>query len=123
MSPEALPDGWRYEKCNDKYCVWFDEKGKRYKSGTSLLRKVDVSCGISFDLYENRNEIGQVKHRFPALTAHKYKQRLSAVQNIKLGVNIVGYVIGTQLLCTVKRKSVYPIVHCYSTPYSNFNIV
>ena len=66
VSPEALPDGWRFEKRNDKYCVWFDEKGKRYKSGTSLLRKVDVSYGIPFDLYGKRNEIGQVKYRFQA---------------------------------------------------------
>ena len=51
--PEALLDSWQFEKCSDKYCVWFDEKGKRYKS----------SCVISFDLNGNRYEVGQVKHR------------------------------------------------------------
>ena len=70
--PEALLDSWQFEKRSDKYCVWFDEKGKRYKSSK------EGTCVISFDLNGNRYEIGQVKHRS---TAHKYKLRLSAVQN------------------------------------------
>ena len=59
--PEAFPDGWRLEKRSDKYCVWFDEKRKRYKSSK------EGTCVISFDLNRNRYEIGQVKHRSQAL--------------------------------------------------------
>ena len=27
-----LPDGWRFERRSDRYCVWFDDRGNRYKS-------------------------------------------------------------------------------------------
>lgn len=33
---EALPEGWRFEKHSDKYCVWFDENGQRYKSSKEV---------------------------------------------------------------------------------------
>lgn len=42
VSPEALPDGWSFDKHSDKYCVWFDEQGKCYKSSKEMetaLRK------------------------------------------------------------------------------------
>lgn len=31
-----LPQGWRFERRSDKYCVWFDEAGKRYKSSSEV---------------------------------------------------------------------------------------
>lgn len=45
MSPEALPDGWCFEKHSDKYCVWFDEKGKRYKSSKEVEAALR-ECGV-----------------------------------------------------------------------------
>ena len=37
-----LSAGWRYERRREKYNVWYDDKGRRYKSSTEVqaeLRK------------------------------------------------------------------------------------
>jgi len=39
---DDLPAGWRYERRSEKYSVWYDDKGRRYKSSTEVqaeLRK------------------------------------------------------------------------------------
>ncbi len=36
VSPEALPEGSRFEKRSEKYCEWFDETGKHYKSSKDV---------------------------------------------------------------------------------------
>ena len=41
-----LPDGWRMERASPKCCVWFDEKGRRYRTSREVvnaLRKRDIS--------------------------------------------------------------------------------
>ena len=33
---DDLPAGWRYERRSEKYSVWDDDKGWRYKSSTEV---------------------------------------------------------------------------------------
>ena len=35
-----LPEGWRYERHSDRYCVWFDEQGKCYKSSKEVQARL-----------------------------------------------------------------------------------
>ena len=36
----ALPAGWRYERRSEKYSVWYDDKGRRYKSSTEVQEEL-----------------------------------------------------------------------------------
>lgn len=36
VSAEDLPEGWQVEKRSDKFCVWFDDQGRRYKSSKEV---------------------------------------------------------------------------------------
>ena len=36
VSARNLPSGWRFERRSEKYCVWFDDQGKRYKSSRDV---------------------------------------------------------------------------------------
>ena len=36
VSSTDLPEGWRFERRSDKYCVWFDDRGNRYKSAKQV---------------------------------------------------------------------------------------
>lgn len=36
VSASNLPSGWRFERRSEKYCVWFDDQGKRYKSSKQV---------------------------------------------------------------------------------------
>lgn len=36
VSAEDLPEGWQIEKHSDKFCVWFDDQGRRYKSSKEV---------------------------------------------------------------------------------------
>ena len=35
-----LPEGWRYERHSGRYCVWYDEQGKRYKSSKEVQARL-----------------------------------------------------------------------------------
>ena len=35
-SPSKLPDGWRFERRSAKSCVWFDDRGNRYRSSKEV---------------------------------------------------------------------------------------
>ena len=48
---DDLPVGWRYERRSKKYSVWYDDKGRRYKSSTEVqaeLRKQGLLEIIAF---------------------------------------------------------------------------
>ena len=36
VSVGDLPEGWRFERRSDKFCVWFDDRGNRYKSAAQV---------------------------------------------------------------------------------------
>lgn len=44
VSATDLPPGWRRERRSDKYTVWFDENGTRYKSS----REVEAALRCRF---------------------------------------------------------------------------
>ena len=33
---DDLPDGWSFERKSERYCVWFDDQGRRYKSSKEV---------------------------------------------------------------------------------------
>ena len=50
ISEERLPPGWRQEKKGPKYTVWYDDKGKRYKSSIEVVKALNLRgllCGVS----------------------------------------------------------------------------
>ena len=52
-----LPSGWRQERRSSKYTVWYDDKGRRYKSSREVelaLRELDHAAA-------NVNEV-QAEH-------------------------------------------------------------
>ena len=52
VSASDLPEGWRYERKSDKYCVWFDDKGRQYKSS----KKVEAALREQGYLTASENE-------------------------------------------------------------------
>ncbi len=40
VSTSNLPEGWRFERWSAKYCLWFDEKGNRYKSSKEVQKAI-----------------------------------------------------------------------------------
>ena len=42
-----LPAGWRFERKSDKYCVWTDDQGKRYKSSKDVEAALMKQRGLA----------------------------------------------------------------------------
>ena len=36
VSMDDLPEGWQFEKRSEKFCVWFDDQERRYKSSKEV---------------------------------------------------------------------------------------
>ena len=37
VSPSDLPEGWRFERHSGKCCIWYDDRGKKYRSSKEVL--------------------------------------------------------------------------------------
>ena len=53
----SLPPGWRQERKSSKYTVWYDAKGKRYKSSVEVEHALREQ-GLLSDVTEVETETG-----------------------------------------------------------------
>ena len=60
ISASDLPPGWRQERRSSKYTVWYDDKGRRYKSSHKVeraLRELPVAnCNVGNEPAEHQAE-------------------------------------------------------------------
>lgn len=74
-----LPDGWRVERASAKCCVWYDEKGRRYRTSTEVvnaLRKRNLS--------ETESETASEYNPSPLKKGcDRYVEKLKSLSNFK----------------------------------------
>lgn len=57
VSGSDLPEGWTFERKSDRYCVWIDDKGRRYKSSKEVAAALKAREQASGSEYEVGTEI------------------------------------------------------------------
>lgn len=61
-----LPEGWRFERKSERYCVWFDDQGRRYKSSKEVEAALMKQGCLAASDYETEPETASEYEPSPA---------------------------------------------------------